>query len=54
VARAVMARPFAVLVPVLAILLVAGTPLFRMQQGVPAANALPAGLEARDAWVAAQ
>jgi RND superfamily putative drug exporter len=54
VARAVMARPFAVLVPVLAILLVAGTPLFRMQQGVPAANALPPGLEARDAWVAAQ
>jgi uncharacterized membrane protein YdfJ with MMPL/SSD domain len=49
-----MARPFAVLVPVLAILLVAGTPLFRMQQGVPAANALPPGLEARDAWVAAQ
>jgi RND superfamily putative drug exporter len=54
VARAVMARPFAVLVPVLAILLLAGTPLFRMEQGVPAANALPAGLEARDAWVAAQ
>jgi uncharacterized membrane protein YdfJ with MMPL/SSD domain len=53
-ARAVMARPFAVLVPVLAVLLIAGTPLVRMEQGVPAANALPAGLEARDAWVAAQ
>jgi len=43
-----------VLVPVLAILVVAGTPLLRMEQGVPAANALPAGLEARDAWVAIQ
>ena len=53
-ARAVMARPIAVLVPVLAILVVAGTPLLRMEQGVPAANALPAGLEARDAWVAIQ
>jgi RND superfamily putative drug exporter len=53
-ARAVMARPVAVLVPVLAILVVAGTPLARMEQGVPAANVLPAGLEARDAWIAVQ
>lgn len=53
-ARAVMARPVAVLVPVLAVLVVAGTPLLQMEQGVPAANALPAGLEARDAFIAVQ
>jgi RND superfamily putative drug exporter len=52
VARTVMARPVLFLVPVLAALLTAGTPLLRMEQGIPAANALPAGLEARDAWVA--
>jgi RND superfamily putative drug exporter len=53
-ALAVMKRPVAVLVPVLVILFLAGTPFLRMEQGVPAANALPAGLESRDAWVAIQ
>ena len=54
VAHAVMARPVAVLVPVLAFLLLSGTPFLRIQQGVPDAAALPAGLESRDAYVAIQ
>ena len=35
VARAVMRRPIAVLVPTLAILLIAGSPFLRLEQGVP-------------------
>ena len=52
VAHAVMRRPFAVLVPVLAVLFVAGSPFFRLQQGVPDATVYPAGVPSRDAWVA--
>jgi RND superfamily putative drug exporter len=52
VAHAVMRRPFAVLVPVLALLFVAGSPFFRLQQGVPDATVYPAGVPSRDAWVA--
>lgn len=51
VAHAVMRRPIAVLVPVLAVLFVAGSPFFRLQQGVPDASIFPAGLPSRDAWV---
>ncbi|MEO7664920.1 MAG: MMPL family transporter [Candidatus Limnocylindrales bacterium] len=52
VAHAVMGRPFAVLLPVLAVLAIAGSPFFRLQQGVPDATVFPAGIESRDAWVA--
>ncbi len=51
-AHAVMRRPIAVLVPVLAVLFMAGSPFFRLQQGVPDASIFPAGLPSRDAWVA--
>jgi RND superfamily putative drug exporter len=50
VAQAVMRRPVAVLVPVLALLFVLGSPFFRLQQGVPNASIFPAGLESRDAY----
>ena len=52
VAHAVMARPFAVLIPVLAVLFVLGSPFFRLAQGVPDATVYPAGTPSRDAWVA--
>ncbi|MES2210307.1 MAG: MMPL family transporter [Chloroflexota bacterium] len=51
VAHAVMRRPIAVLAPVLAVLFIAGSPFFRLQQGVPDASIFPAGLPSRDAWV---
>jgi putative drug exporter of the RND superfamily len=54
VAHAVMRRPIAVLVPTLAILLIAGTPFLRLEQGVPGADIYPAGVESRDAYVALQ
>jgi RND superfamily putative drug exporter len=54
VAHAVMRRPILVLVPTLALLLAAGTPFLRLQQGVPGAEIYPAGLESRDAYVALQ
>ncbi len=54
VAHAVMRRPFAVLVPTLAVLLVAGAPFLRLEQGVPGAEIYPAGVESRDAYVALQ
>ncbi|HSO29190.1 MAG TPA: MMPL family transporter [Candidatus Sulfomarinibacteraceae bacterium] len=54
VAHAVMRRPIAVLVPVLAVLLIAGSPFLRLQQGVPDATVYPAGVPSRDAWVALQ
>jgi RND superfamily putative drug exporter len=54
VARAVMRRPILVLVPTLALLLAAGTPFARLQQGVPGAEIYPPGLESRDAYVALQ
>ena len=52
VALGVMRRPFAVLVPVLIALFIAGSPFLRLQQGVPDASIFPAGLPSRDAWVA--
>ncbi|HUQ44967.1 MAG TPA: MMPL family transporter, partial [Candidatus Limnocylindria bacterium] len=54
VAHAVMRRPVAVLVPVLALLLLVGSPFLRIQQGVPDATVYPAGVPSRDAWVALQ
>ena len=54
VAHGVMRRPFAVLVPTLAILLIAGSPFLRLEQGVPGAEIYPAGVESRDAYVALQ
>ena len=52
VAHAVMRRPLLVLAPVLAGLLIVGSPFFRLQQGVPDATVYPAGIPSRDAWVA--
>jgi RND superfamily putative drug exporter len=54
VAHAVMRRPIVVLVPVLAFLLLVGSPYLRLQQGVPDATVYPAGVPSRDAWVALQ
>jgi len=54
VAHGVMRRPVAVLVPVLLLLFVLGSPFFHLQQGVPDAAIYPAGLESRDAYVALQ
>jgi RND superfamily putative drug exporter len=53
-ANGVMRRPLTVLVPTLAILLVAGSPVLRMEQGVPGAEVYPPGVESRDAYVALQ
>ncbi|CAN5645418.1 MMPL family transporter [soil metagenome] len=54
VAHWVMRRPVLVLVPTLILLLAAGTPFLRLNQAVPDASVLPAGLEARDAYTALQ
>jgi RND superfamily putative drug exporter len=54
VAHGVMRRPIAVLLPVLAFLLLVGSPYLRLQQGVPDATVYPAGVSSRDAWVALQ
>jgi uncharacterized membrane protein YdfJ with MMPL/SSD domain len=54
VALGVMRRPIAVLLPVLAFLLVVGSPYLRLTQGVPDATVYPAGVASRDAWVALQ
>jgi RND superfamily putative drug exporter len=54
VALAVMRRPILVLVPVLALLLLVGSPYLRLQQGVPDATVYPEGVASRDAWVALQ
>jgi RND superfamily putative drug exporter len=51
-AHRVMARPFAVLVPTLAFLLVLGTPFLHLSQGIPDASVLPPGIESREASVA--
>jgi len=53
-AHAVMARPILVLIPTLAVLLAAGTPFFRLEQGIPDAFVLPEGLESREAAVILQ
>jgi uncharacterized membrane protein YdfJ with MMPL/SSD domain len=50
----VMRRPVLVLVPTLAVLLVAGLPFFRLVQGIPDASVLPAGLPSREAAVTLQ
>jgi RND superfamily putative drug exporter len=50
IASAVMRRPVAVLVPVLAMLLAFGLPFLGEKQGIPGANALPAAAESRIAW----
>ncbi len=54
VAKAVMAHPVRVLVPVLIVLLVLGSPFLRLEQGVPGADSLPPGLESREAYIAIQ
>jgi len=51
-ALGVMRRPITVLVPTLAVLLVAGSPVLRLEQGVPGAEIYPPGVESRDAYVA--
>ncbi|MBA2720810.1 MAG: MMPL family transporter [Chloroflexi bacterium] len=51
VARAVMARPLAFLIPSVLFLLLAGAPFLRLSQGIPNASTLPEGLESRDAAV---
>ncbi len=53
-AHGVMRRPITVLLPTLAVLLIAGSPVLRMEQGVPGAEIYPAGVESRDAYVALQ
>jgi RND superfamily putative drug exporter len=53
-AHGVMRRPITVLVPTLALLLIAGSPVLRLEQGVPGAEIYPAGVESRDAYVALQ
>jgi uncharacterized membrane protein YdfJ with MMPL/SSD domain len=52
VAHAVMRRPVSVLVVVLAFLFLLGSPFLRLEQGVPDASIMPAGLESRDAYAA--
>jgi RND superfamily putative drug exporter len=54
VAKAVMAHPIRVLVPVLIFLLILGSPFLRLEQGVPGADSLPPGLESREAYLAIQ
>ena len=50
----VMRRPVLVLVPTLAVLVIAGVPFFRLVQGIPDAFVLPAGLGSREAAVTLQ
>ena len=54
VALAVMKHPIRVMIPTLAVLLIAGIPYFHMVQGVPGAEVYPPGVESRDAYVALQ
>ena len=49
-----MRRPLAVLAPTLIVLLIAGSPILRLEQGVPGAEIYPPGVESRDAYVALQ
>ena len=53
-ALGVMRRPVTVLVPTLALLLIAGSPVLRLEQGVPGAEIYPVGVESRDAYVTLQ
>jgi RND superfamily putative drug exporter len=50
IASVVMARPVAVLLPVLLLLLALGTPFLGEKQGLPGADVLPAANTARAAW----
>ncbi len=54
VALWVMRHPIKVMIPTLAILLIAGIPYGHMVQGVPGAEVYPPGVESRDAYVALQ
>ena len=54
VAMWVMRHPIKVMIPTLAILLIAGYPYTHMVQGVPGAEVYPPGVESRDAYVALQ
>ncbi len=54
IANTVMAHPIVVIVPTLSLLLLAGLPFLRLQQGIPDAYVLPPGLESREAAVAIQ
>ncbi|HJP88761.1 MAG TPA: MMPL family transporter [Candidatus Limnocylindrales bacterium] len=54
VAHGVMRRPLAVLLPVLAVLLLVGSPYLQLKQGIPDATVMPPGVASRDAWVALQ
>ncbi len=54
IANTVMAHPVVVIIPTLALLLLAGLPFLRLEQGIPDAYTLPAGLESREAAVAIQ
>ena len=48
IANTVMAHPVVVIIPTLALLLLAGLPFLRLEQGIPDAYTLPAGLESRE------
>jgi RND superfamily putative drug exporter len=50
----VMARPVAVIVPVLALLLILGLPFLHIKQAVPDASVFPPGVPSRDAFVTLQ
>jgi RND superfamily putative drug exporter len=50
IASAVMARPLAVLLPILALLLAFGVPFLGERPGLPGPDVLPSGAEARAAW----
>ena len=54
IANSVMAHPIVVIVPTLALLLLAGLPFLRLEQGIPDAYTLPPGLESREAAIAIQ
>ncbi len=54
IANTVMAHPIVVIIPTLSLLVLAGLPFLRLQQGIPDAYTLPAGLESREAAVAIQ
>ncbi len=54
IANSVMAHPVVVIVPTLSLLLLAGLPFLRLEQGIPDAYTLPPGLESREAAVAIQ
>ncbi len=54
IANTVMAHPVVVIIPTLALLLLAGLPFLRLEQGIPDAYTLPPGLESREAAVAIQ